>query len=422
MDSRFVVPHVVPLRGRRFHLIYLMHNLHVGPPRRWDSEVSPVYKRALSRIDGLDAMVTLTERQRDDIAERHGRTSNLFVVPNPVTHARAARRARRRATRSRVTIVARLEPQKRLERRDRGVPSRSSTAVPGARLDIYGDGSEGPALAGRDRALRARRLGHAARLRPAGARGAVDVERVPDDERVRGLSAVDAREHEPRLPGRELRHQVRPARADHRRRRRLPRARGRHRAARAARDRAAALARARAPDERGRARAGRSATGRPSSWRAGRASCRRRSTHKPLRTQIDDVEPRAEPAARSSARTRSAGCCSARPDVRARPRRRPTARSSSAGTLRRSTAAAARRGSTTVELELAWVDARERRGDRSCRSASSSAEDEVPPARDRRAARRATPGCGSALTWRNSAWETDVVRLEGGVLSRPAED
>ena len=87
IDSRFVVPHVVPMRGRRLHLLYQMHNVHVRPPRRWNSELDPVYRRVLERIDGMDAMVTLTERQRDDIAERRGRTTNMFVVPNPVDDA-----------------------------------------------------------------------------------------------------------------------------------------------------------------------------------------------------------------------------------------------------------------------------------------------------------------------------------------------
>ena len=48
----------------------------------------------------MDAMVTLTERQRDDIAARRGRTSNLFVVPNPVADAPIRRRSGRRATRT----------------------------------------------------------------------------------------------------------------------------------------------------------------------------------------------------------------------------------------------------------------------------------------------------------------------------------
>ena len=129
------------MRRARFHLIYLMHNIHVSPPRRWDSPLNPVYKRVLNRIGGMDAMVTLTERQREDIAERRGRTSNMFVVPNPVVAP--APPARRRAARpvAASTIVARLEQQKRLTHAIAAF-EQVVAAVPGAQLDIYGDGSE----------------------------------------------------------------------------------------------------------------------------------------------------------------------------------------------------------------------------------------------------------------------------------------
>jgi poly(glycerol-phosphate) alpha-glucosyltransferase len=144
LDSRFVVPHVVPMRGRRLHLIYQMHNVHVRPPRRWDSEIEPVYKRVLDRIDGMDAMVSLTERQRDDIAERRGRTSNMFVVPNPVAMPEPpAHRAPRDP--DQVTILARLEPQKRLTDAIAAF-ERVVAEVPSARLDIYGEGSVRPEL------------------------------------------------------------------------------------------------------------------------------------------------------------------------------------------------------------------------------------------------------------------------------------
>lgn len=140
IDSRFVVPHLVPMRSRRIHLIYQMHNVHVGPPRRWDSPVDPVYKRVLSRINGMDAMVTLTERQRDDIAERRGRTSNMFVVPNPVVMPEPpAQQPPRHPLRA--TVVARLEKQKRLTHAIAAF-ERVVAALPGARLDIYGDGGE----------------------------------------------------------------------------------------------------------------------------------------------------------------------------------------------------------------------------------------------------------------------------------------
>jgi len=144
IDSRFLVPHLVPMLGPRIHLVYKMHNLHVGPPRRWDSEMHPVYDRVLRRINGMDAMVTLTQRQRDDIAERRGRTSNMFVVPNPVVMPDPPVPRPERDP-ARVTIVARLEKQKRLTDAIAAF-QRVLESVPGARLDIYGDGAEREAL------------------------------------------------------------------------------------------------------------------------------------------------------------------------------------------------------------------------------------------------------------------------------------
>ena len=139
IDSRFVVPHVVPIRGRRFHLIYQMHNIHTGAPHRWDSPMSLVYKRALERIGGMDAMVTLTERQGEDVALRYGRTTNLFVVPNPVPPPEPPPEGVERDPRQ-ATIVARLEGQKRLTHAIEVFGS-VVAEVPEARLDIYGDGS-----------------------------------------------------------------------------------------------------------------------------------------------------------------------------------------------------------------------------------------------------------------------------------------
>ncbi len=144
IDSRYVVPHVVPIRTRRVHVVYVMHNLHVRKPYRWDSEVNLAYRRVLSRIDGMDAMVTLTERQRDDIAERRGRTTNMFVVPNPVDLPAPPVPLPARDP-HRVAIMARLEPQKRLHDAIAAF-ERVVRAVPEARLDIYGEGGRRAAL------------------------------------------------------------------------------------------------------------------------------------------------------------------------------------------------------------------------------------------------------------------------------------
>jgi len=137
VDSRFNAQHIVPMRAPNVHLIYVLHNIHVLGKRHWSSETTHIYRRLLDRVDGMDAMVTLTDRQRDDIAARRGRTDNLFVVPNPVDLPPAPEDQVRDP--ALVAIVARLEHQKRLEDAIRAF-ALVVEQVPTARLDIYGSG------------------------------------------------------------------------------------------------------------------------------------------------------------------------------------------------------------------------------------------------------------------------------------------
>ena len=155
MDSRYVVSHLVPIKAKRVHVIYVMHNLHVQRPVPLGLRRHQVYERVFDRIESMDAFVTLTRRQRDDIAERRGRTSNMFVVPNPVDLPPApAEPPARDPSGSRHRPARAAEAPRR---RDRRVRARRAGEVPAARLDIYGEGSRAGGPAGRDRPPRARR-------------------------------------------------------------------------------------------------------------------------------------------------------------------------------------------------------------------------------------------------------------------------
>ena len=140
LDSRFLVPYIVPLRKRGIHVLYQMHNMHLEPPRRWDSGMSQVYRRVLERVDGMDALVNLTERQSEDIAARRGRTTNMFVVPNPVDVPPLPDPLPERDP-NLVVTMARLESQKRLMHAISAF-GRVVEALPDARLEIYGEGSQ----------------------------------------------------------------------------------------------------------------------------------------------------------------------------------------------------------------------------------------------------------------------------------------
>jgi poly(glycerol-phosphate) alpha-glucosyltransferase len=95
-------------------------------------------------VGGFDAFVTLTDRQRQDIAQRRGRTSNLFVVPNPVDMPPEPDEPPVRDPRL-VSVVARLEGQKRLSHAIAAF-KHVVEKVPDARLEIWGSGSRAEGL------------------------------------------------------------------------------------------------------------------------------------------------------------------------------------------------------------------------------------------------------------------------------------
>lgn len=138
LDSRFMVPVMAPLDVPDAHLVYLMHNIHVSDDRRWDRPLGLPYERVLASADHLDAFVTLTSRQGEDIARVRGRAANTYVVPNPVDIPEQPDGVSRDP--GQVTVVARLTKQKRL--RDAVVAAdRAHQSSPDLRLDIFGRGS-----------------------------------------------------------------------------------------------------------------------------------------------------------------------------------------------------------------------------------------------------------------------------------------
>jgi poly(glycerol-phosphate) alpha-glucosyltransferase len=158
-DSRFALRTVVPITDRRFHVLHLMHNIHLVGTRRWNATLSPEYAPLLDSIADIDGLVTLTDRQRQDVAQRYGRTNNLFVVPNPVEFPTPPDPVPARDP-MKIIVVSRLETQKQL---DDAVQAFALVLeeVPQARLDIYGKGSHQARL---EQLIADLDVGHAVRL------------------------------------------------------------------------------------------------------------------------------------------------------------------------------------------------------------------------------------------------------------------
>ena len=137
-DSRFITAELVPLVDGRVHVLHQLHNPHLAGAIRWNSSTSKTYWPLMQNVGRLDALITLTGRQRADIRRRYGATNNLFVIPNPVVSQPPPepRPARRPAA---IVMVARLVRQKRI---DRAIDAfaRLHESLPEATLDIFGDG------------------------------------------------------------------------------------------------------------------------------------------------------------------------------------------------------------------------------------------------------------------------------------------
>jgi poly(glycerol-phosphate) alpha-glucosyltransferase len=138
MDSRFLVPIIVPSRSPSVYPLYVLHNCHLPYPRLWSTPPKPDYARLLDRASDLSAFVTLTERQLGDIVRVRGDTGNFGVVPNPVETPVTPGTAERDPLR--VVMVGRLENQKRIEHAI-AIWARVIRTVPEAHLDVYGSGS-----------------------------------------------------------------------------------------------------------------------------------------------------------------------------------------------------------------------------------------------------------------------------------------
>lgn len=137
-DSRFIAETLKPLVDERVFLLHQMHNPHLTGARRWNSAVAQSYRPSMEHLGQLDALISLSARQRDDIARRYGPTSNLFVVPNPVESPPIPDPSPMRRPFA-IAMIARLTAQKRI---DRAIEAFAKVVAvqPQATLDIYGDG------------------------------------------------------------------------------------------------------------------------------------------------------------------------------------------------------------------------------------------------------------------------------------------
>lgn len=123
-------------------LLHTVHTTHLEPPFTADAPLNPLWSRWFSIADRFDAVLWPTPSQRDDVVSRFGPSGVHVVVPHAVVAPASVVPIAAREP-GRVVVVGRLAPGKRVDLAIRGFVA---AGVPGAVLDIYGDGAERGAL------------------------------------------------------------------------------------------------------------------------------------------------------------------------------------------------------------------------------------------------------------------------------------
>ena len=125
-------------------LVHAIHTVHLEPPYQPDGPLNPLWTRWFTVAERFDAVLWPTAMQRSEVQERFGASPVHVVVPHAVPAAASVAPLSARDP-GRVVMLNRLAPGKRI---DHAIVAFEQVVreVPGATLDIYGEGAEHDAL------------------------------------------------------------------------------------------------------------------------------------------------------------------------------------------------------------------------------------------------------------------------------------
>ncbi|MGP5396830.1 glycosyltransferase [Arthrobacter rhombi] len=145
VDSKFSAIHFGPYERPdtyKFHVLHGYHAVDAGHPLT--GALTRQRRPFLTTQERWDGVVTLTDRNRQDLEERFGPANNRFVVTNIVPRVPRYPAFSKRST-TRGVMVARLAPVKDIPRAMR-IIKKVHQQDPRVTLDIYGGGPDAEAL------------------------------------------------------------------------------------------------------------------------------------------------------------------------------------------------------------------------------------------------------------------------------------
>ncbi|WP_432371250.1 glycosyltransferase [Staphylococcus chromogenes] len=114
--------------------IFMTHSIHVRP----GTDIIRTGNRpVLNNLNKVDALILLTNKQKNDIVRRFGYRENYHVIPHSVEIPDIYKKKQN----NKVVIIARLHHEKRLDHSIKAFKN-VVESVPNAILEIYGDGDE----------------------------------------------------------------------------------------------------------------------------------------------------------------------------------------------------------------------------------------------------------------------------------------
>lgn len=141
VDSKYSATHFATYDAADTYKFHVLHGFHaVAAGNAIAAPLTPPRKPVLVSQERWDGIIALTERNKQDLDLRFGRTNNRFVVSNIVERSERFPSSRLRSRKNGV-MVARLAPVK-------GIPlalkimKRANKLDPEITLDIYGGGPE----------------------------------------------------------------------------------------------------------------------------------------------------------------------------------------------------------------------------------------------------------------------------------------
>lgn len=121
-------------------LVHAIHTIHLEPPYAPDAALNPLWSRWFTLAERFDAVLWPTAAQHADVQERFGASEVHVLAPHGIAPVEAVVPMADRDP-GRVVMLGRLAPGKRIDMAIRAF-ARVLEALPGARLDIYGEGAE----------------------------------------------------------------------------------------------------------------------------------------------------------------------------------------------------------------------------------------------------------------------------------------